>query len=205
MSKISNSVPLNAEDRREDVVRATCAVIARQGLDKASMRAIARELGCTTGVLTHYFRDKNALLSFVLEAIISEMELERFDPAASKLNLTSIRQILKQYLPVDEARADWWKVWLSFTVAAMSGGRAAERHRQFYSRMKMMWTAFFESMQKRGQLASGLDPAMEADCILCLADGVGVQALISPKAMNAARQIAVIDAYISKLSPKARS
>jgi AcrR family transcriptional regulator len=43
-------------DRRLDVSEAAWRVIAREGLDRTSLRAIAQELGCTTGVVTHYFR-----------------------------------------------------------------------------------------------------------------------------------------------------
>ena len=54
------------QDRRIEVSEAAWKVIVREGLDRTSMRAIARELDCTTGVVTHYFRDKQELILFAL-------------------------------------------------------------------------------------------------------------------------------------------
>jgi AcrR family transcriptional regulator len=43
-------------ERRIEVAKAAWQVIIREGLDRTSMRAIAQELGSSTGVVTHYFR-----------------------------------------------------------------------------------------------------------------------------------------------------
>lgn len=37
------------------------------------MRAIAQELGSTTGVVTHYFRDKDELMLFVLDRVFENL------------------------------------------------------------------------------------------------------------------------------------
>ncbi len=55
------------DDRRLEVAQAAWRVIVREGLDRTSMRAIAQELGSSTGVVTHYFRDKEELILFALE------------------------------------------------------------------------------------------------------------------------------------------
>lgn len=41
-------MPMSQKDRRFEVSEAAWRVIVREGLDRTSMRAIARELGCTT-------------------------------------------------------------------------------------------------------------------------------------------------------------
>ncbi|MHC5718782.1 MAG: TetR family transcriptional regulator, partial [Nostoc sp.] len=58
---------MSYDDRRIEVTKAAWRVIVREGLDRASMRAIAQELGSSTGVVTHYFRDKEELTLFALE------------------------------------------------------------------------------------------------------------------------------------------
>jgi AcrR family transcriptional regulator len=60
-------------DRRIEVANAAWRVIVREGLDRTSMRAIAQELGATTGVVTHYFRDKEALILFALERVFEHV------------------------------------------------------------------------------------------------------------------------------------
>jgi AcrR family transcriptional regulator len=46
---------------------AAAAVMAAKGGTQAPMRAIAASLGVTTGVLTHYFPSKDALLRLAKE------------------------------------------------------------------------------------------------------------------------------------------
>ena len=57
---------VNHEARREELVEATWRVIARAGMVGATMREIAREAGVSTGILAHYFTDKEDLLGFAL-------------------------------------------------------------------------------------------------------------------------------------------
>ena len=53
--------------RRAALADAAAAVMASQGGEQASLRAIAAALGVTTGVLTHYFPSKQALLRLAKE------------------------------------------------------------------------------------------------------------------------------------------
>ncbi|NWH09367.1 MAG: TetR family transcriptional regulator [Alphaproteobacteria bacterium] len=184
------------------MARAAWTVIARDGLDRASLRAIAEELGCTTGVLTHYFRDKDALLSFALETILAELNLETLDPAAENLAMSEVRCILHRIIPLHEESAKWWRVWLSFTVASLTSTRQSGRHRALYARLRALWTELFRNMQRRGTLLADLDVALEAEALLCLVDGVGIQALISPEALTPARQLAIIDAHLKKITAR---
>lgn len=193
--------PSTSDERREQVVRATCKVIARDGLDRASMRAIAHELGSTTGVLTHYFRDKDALLAFVLEGIVNSLELGQLDAADPQATLAGAGKLIERVLPLEGETQMWWRVWLAFTVAALADRQQSERHRALYAEMRAIWVGLLHNLQGRGQLRADLDPAIEADSLLCLIDGVGVQALISPDVFTPAHQMALIEAYLAKLAP----
>jgi len=198
MPKKASPSPPGAEDRRDQVAQATWRVIARDGLDRTSMRAIAQELGCTTGVLTHYFRDKDALLDFALSSIVSQLRLAT-DGADIK-DLGVVRDLLDQILPTDASTKTWWKVWLSFTVAVMANPRQAANHAKLYSDLRAFWTLVFARLRERGRLPASVDPALEAEMLLCLVDGIGVHALISPRTLTAKRQLEIVDAYLARLA-----
>ena len=51
-----------SERRRREVCVAARTVIVRQGLEATTLRDIAREGGFTTGVVSHYFPDKTAVI-----------------------------------------------------------------------------------------------------------------------------------------------
>ena len=62
---------VDVDQRRMELAAAAARVIARAGVDGASMREIANEAGWTTGTLVHYFANKHELLDFTLRASIA--------------------------------------------------------------------------------------------------------------------------------------
>jgi hypothetical protein len=91
-------------------------------------------------------------------------------------------------------------VWLSFTVAVMANPRQAANHAKLYSDLRAFWTLVFARLRERGRLPASVDPALEAEMLLCLVDGIGVHALISPRTLTAKRQLEIVDAYLARLA-----
>jgi len=52
-------------EKREEVLEATWRLMARVGIDRVSIREIAAEAGCSTGVIAHYFKNKEDVLQVV--------------------------------------------------------------------------------------------------------------------------------------------
>ncbi|MGJ8686787.1 MAG: TetR/AcrR family transcriptional regulator, partial [Spongiibacteraceae bacterium] len=50
------------DQRREDVASAAASLIARSGLEALTTRALAKEMGCSIGVLSHYFSSKEEIV-----------------------------------------------------------------------------------------------------------------------------------------------
>ncbi len=55
------------QSRREAILNAATSVFSRDGLEKASMRMIAREASCTTGAIYPLFDGKEAIYAALLE------------------------------------------------------------------------------------------------------------------------------------------
>ena len=70
------------EKRREEIAEATWRVIERAGTEGANMREIAREAGQTTGVVTHYFRDKRELMAFAFGLMVDRSTSRMAEAAA---------------------------------------------------------------------------------------------------------------------------
>ena len=50
------------DSRREEVAGAAAALIANEGLEALTTRALAKALGCSIGVLSHYFNNKEDIV-----------------------------------------------------------------------------------------------------------------------------------------------
>ena len=105
---------MSQQDRRIEVSAAAWRVIVREGLDRTSIRAIARELNCTTGVVTHYFRDNQELILFALNQITENLKQGMEEVAAQPLSIHRLVEMLCTFLPLDSKRQEILKVWVAF-------------------------------------------------------------------------------------------
>lgn len=185
--------------KRDEVAQATLSVIAREGLDRASLRGIALELGCSTGVLTHYFRDKEAILEFALQSIITSIENLPVADDAHPITLDRYTDEVAQALPNDAGSRQMWKVWVNFTSASFSRPEQQRRHHHLYEKIRSHWAARLTALVEAGLFAKPIDVEEEATLLFCLLDGIGMQALISPRIFSAARQRALIHEHLSRL------
>ncbi|MEL6553807.1 MAG: helix-turn-helix domain-containing protein, partial [Cyanobacteria bacterium J06621_11] len=80
------------KDRRLEVSEAAWRVIVREGLDRTSMRAIAQEMNCTTGVVMHYFRNKQELTLFALNQVTEKLQLAMQAETAS---VSGVERLIK--------------------------------------------------------------------------------------------------------------
>jgi TetR/AcrR family transcriptional regulator, transcriptional repressor of bet genes len=110
---------VDLDRKRAELVDATWRVIRKEGFRSATLRRVAAEARCTTGALTHYFDNREALL---LEA------LRNAHTAAAGRMLATARAAVKgprrleavvlEALPLDAKRIGEWKTRLAFWDAA---------------------------------------------------------------------------------------
>ena len=111
------------DERRRSLIEATWRVIAREGIANATTRGIAREAGCSSGVLAHYFADKAELMASAMLAAHAEVHA-RLDPEPT--GLASVRQYMLECLPLDERRRFLAVVEASFWGQAVGNPRLVD-------------------------------------------------------------------------------
>lgn len=73
------------ENRRELIIEAAIKVFAEKGFDASSNRDIAKEANITTGLIYHYFKNKNDLLRAAIEENPTRQLLRAIPPEISNL------------------------------------------------------------------------------------------------------------------------
>src|SRR5215510_10857436 len=96
---------VDAKLRRSEFVDAVWRVIRREGLSAATLRRVASEASCTTGALTHYFSNRQALLVQALRAAHFTAGARMME-AARKVDgdLQRLETIVLAASPLDDAR-----------------------------------------------------------------------------------------------------
>ncbi|MDT0213834.1 TetR family transcriptional regulator C-terminal domain-containing protein [Rothia sp. ARF10] len=102
-------------ERRAELGAAVRRVVARVGVEGATVRAVAAESGWSTGAVRHYFATQSELLDFAFDASLSDIPqrirdvLEQQEPG-----LERAQSLLEQLLPLDDDRLAEVRVYLAF-------------------------------------------------------------------------------------------
>jgi AcrR family transcriptional regulator len=100
--------------RREQICRAAATVIAREGLAGSTMRMVATEAGVSTGMLNHYFANREDLLTQAL-TFVSERHQNRLRAAIDGVPAGPGRLNARHDSPhpPGEEVTETWLVWVN--------------------------------------------------------------------------------------------
>jgi AcrR family transcriptional regulator len=183
-------------DRRLEVTEAAWRVIVREGLDRASMRAIARELGSSTGVVTHYFRDKDELMLFALERVFERLFQDMEAAAKGRQGLDRLEQMILAALPTSAEGIPGWQVWIAFLGYAIGRENLVQEHRKRYSSLCQSICHELTKLQAAKLIRADLDLAQEANALIALVDGIGTGVVINPEKFTAKQQQYLVRRYL---------
>jgi AcrR family transcriptional regulator len=195
----SSSVPARTDHdaRRRDVAAAVWTVLARTGFAGLSLRAVATELGATTGLVTHYFPSKAALVEHALE-LLHERTDESLASGADEAGLAGLRARLLAVLPRTAEAAELSRIWVGFWDLALVDAELSAREAARYDRWRARLRPLLVQAQERGELAAtGVEPLV--DLLTAFVHGLVVQALFDPARFPAARQEAALDEVLALL------
>jgi TetR/AcrR family transcriptional regulator, transcriptional repressor of bet genes len=162
--------------RREQICRAAAAVIAREGFAGSTMRMVAEEAGVSTGMLNHYFANRQELLTQAL-VYVSERSQDRYSRAIAGLapGRRRLEALLDSVLGDDAESIETWRVWINAYGEAV---RLPALRRTIEERLNQ----WFELLEVA---LDGLVPPDEPDAIPwtwrvdALLSGLAIQALTS--------------------------
>ncbi|MFF1919846.1 TetR/AcrR family transcriptional regulator [Streptomyces sp. NPDC058221] len=187
------------EARRRDVSEAVWQVMATRGFAGLTLRAVAAELGATTGLLTHYFPTKHALVEHALDL------LDRRTAARPRRHtgqgLAAFRDALLDVLPLTPEATDANRIWVSSWDTALSDPGLGAGYARKYAESRDRLGERAAAAQELGELPSG-DPAHIAAGAQSFVLGLVVQALFDPAAFPPQRQVELLDNYLATLTAR---
>lgn len=179
MTKKDTEVPKNR------LSLALWRVLSEKGLQGLTVRAVADEAGCTTGMVMYQFGTRQALLeharSFLFERMLERVEaIEKYgsDPKVV------LREVLSQSLTLDSERSEEARVWLSFLAASIGDdalkGLHVSGNRAWQSRIARLVLAAEPRVGDRADLV--------AKTLVALTDGLASLSIADAQDFSAATQ-----------------
>ncbi|WP_067703636.1 MULTISPECIES: transcriptional regulator BetI [unclassified Erwinia] len=166
--------------RQAQLIHATLTVIDRVGLADASLALIAKEAGVSTGIVSHYFGDKNGLLDACMRRILYELYLavETHRQQAAPQPEAQIRAIIDGNFDVSQVTAPVLKTWLAFWTNSLHQPDLQRLQRINDRRLFSNLTA---------QFARVLPPQQARDAgasMAALIDGLWLRMTLAPQPMT---------------------
>jgi len=170
--------------RREQICRAAAAVIAREGFAGSTMRMVAEEAGVSTGMINHYFANRQDLLTQAL-VFVSERTQDRYRQAIDEIppGRERLVMLLDSALDDDPEMRETWRVWINAYGEAV---RLPELRHTIEARL-LSWYELID------RALEGLVPPDEPGAIPwswrfdAALNGLAIQALTSEAELDAAR------------------
>lgn len=187
------------EERRRDVSQAVWRVLAAKGFGGLTLRAVAAEMGASTGLLTHYFPSKHELIKHALEVALEQTQ-HRSRRVAEREGLEGLRAALLDVLPLTPESALMNRVWVSFWDPALGDRELTEFEVWRYVRWRGMLRPHVEAAVLLGELPSTVDIEDVVATAAAFTHGIVVQALFDPGRFPPARQESLLDRFLAQLS-----
>jgi AcrR family transcriptional regulator len=179
----------------EALSRAVWSVLAGQGLERLTVRAVAAAAGCTTGLVMHRFPNRQALLLHarqllhdVTRARVEALEAQAVTPRAA------LRAVLHQGMAIDEQTRQEAIVWMGFLAAAVADDDLIDEHR----RNNRAWR------ERVGRLVAASAPEWTAErvatialALIAMTEGVAAYAAADPGAFPPVEQERMLDAALA--------
>ncbi|MEM6519012.1 MAG: TetR/AcrR family transcriptional regulator [Cyanobacteria bacterium P01_C01_bin.70] len=186
-------------DRRLEVSEAAWRVIVREGLDRTSMRAVAQEMNCTTGVVTHYFRNKQELILFALHQVTERLQGLMEQAVANLAGCDRLVAMLSSFLPIDREHQDILRVWVAFLGYAVGREDLMADHQQSAGELRQVIIQELVSLQGQTIIRPDINPEIEANVLLALVNGLSLDTLIQLKHLSSEQQKIALQSYVNRL------
>jgi AcrR family transcriptional regulator len=191
---------VDQDEKRATIAKAAYDVIATQGIGGATMRAIARQAGCTTGMVVHYFSGKQDVLLHAHDHAAQDVRRRMVEHERNHRGVVLLLALLDEVLPADARRRGNWKIWMSFwdESVADTGVRNEQSNRvvEWHGRLKRALT----QAHAAGEIAASTNIRDEVDIIASLVEGLAIQVIVHRRTISGPRQVRLIREYVRRLS-----
>jgi TetR/AcrR family transcriptional regulator, transcriptional repressor of aconitase len=189
------------EAKSGELIEAARYVIAHEGYAGASLRRVAARAGCSTGAVTYYFANKEAMVASVAEALFDEFDgwLDDQPP------VIDIRAIFdRTILWTTSRKGDGWLVAFQLLVRAASDPSLAGVIQRRYAQFRRKLTSLLENGQGQGVIRGDIPADLLADQVCAMGDGWAMMFPVEPERFGRGRIHDLVNAAIAMLRPQAR-
>ncbi|WP_019483708.1 MULTISPECIES: TetR/AcrR family transcriptional regulator [unclassified Arthrobacter] len=186
--------------RRLELVDATWRIIARHGIEGATMRDIALEAGFSNGALKPYFPTKDDLLTFAFRHVFNRTNQRIALTTFNQTGLPAIRAFGREVLPIDEEKVSEARVVIPFWQKAVTDEFKMAIHRESMEQWRVALKRHLGEARQTGEITTEVPDALISEQLMNLFLGAQITAALSIPEDNLPAYTDQLDGFLQNLS-----
>lgn len=188
------------DERRLELVDATWRIIARHGLEGATMREIAMEAGFANGALKPYFPTKDTLLEFAFGHVFNRTNQRIAEMTAGLSGLAALRTFCLEVLPLDEERVQEARIVIPFWQKAANDPKKAQIHQQAMDEWLAAIRRYLGEARDDGEVLSAVADTILAGQLLNMLLGAQISAALAADGKPGAKTSDQLEGFLTLIA-----
>lgn len=188
------------DERRLELVGATWRIIARLGIESATMREIATEAGFANGALKPYFPTKDTLLTFAFSHVFNRTNERIAEVTAGKSGIAALRAFCLEVLPLDEERVSEARIVIPFWQKAINDSEKAAIHQGSMEQWQAAIVRHLAEARKNGDVSAATEDHVIAGHLLNMLLGAQIAAALASEGQGNLRLTDQLESFLEMLA-----
>jgi len=179
-------------DRKNELVRAACEIIALKGFEGLRIRDVAAQVGINPATMYYYFQTKEILIDYVTDYVFAQMDILTEEAPGTPRD-----QLHAHLFRLYRKMRDEPGLFAVFAEIQLRSGRnvSSPKYIDFENSWRHKIELLLQTGIKQGYWPNYLDPEQVAITIIILMQGAGLQASTYPRRIESS--IAQLERWIS--------
>jgi len=180
--------------RRQQILQSAIALFAQRGVDSASLRTVGEAIGVSHAALRHYFSSRDELL---VEVYRTHEALANEDASSADASAVGA---MAEAAERNRSIPGLVELYATLTTDALQERHAVTREfvRDRFRLLRETLAARIESGQQAGRIATDIDPLDAAALVIAASDGLQIQWLLDPGAVDVGRSLAILERLLPR-------
>jgi AcrR family transcriptional regulator len=186
-----------ASERRAEILSRAIELFAERGVG-ASLRAIGDAIGVTHAALRYYFPSRDELL---VEVYRTHERLEYEPPEPEEVSAVAV---IERSAERNRSIPGLVELYATLTTDALQGQQhplTREFVRQRFQRLRADLAERIRTGQRAATIAADIDPEDAAALVIAASDGLQLQWLLDPDAVDVRRALALLERLLPSSPP----
>ncbi|MCI9889817.1 TetR/AcrR family transcriptional regulator [Micrococcales bacterium 31B] len=187
------------DQRRLELVEATWRIIARHGIEGATMREIAAEAGFSNGALKPYFPTKDDLMALAFEHVFNRTNERIAERTRELAGIAALHSFCLEVLPLSEDLVSEARIVIGFWQRALGSDARRSHHDEYMGRWTATILGHLAAARERGEVTTPCPDAAIAGQLMSMLLGAQIRAAMAIDGGVSDDLAAELDDYLALL------